>query len=172
MPKTTSIKYVSQVAMLLNKYFRKNNCSIYSQLKSSGGTDILIVNNKTKKIVRINVYYSTAGRSNSEYNYSCWFSNFINKYEEGITDFYIFISYNEKENIKELVLCYNDDDIKFLNKSKLKKSDKTDKFFYYKFNSPTEVYIDRGFLHLSKEERDHSKYVLKKRIKDIYSFLS
>lgn len=104
-----------------------------------------------------------------------WFNNFIERYDEGNADYYIFFGlypiYHQKKNIKSksafwksVILCFSEKEIiNLLKKIKTRREKKTDKFFGFGFETGSKIYGTRGF----EKSIDLSKFLLENKLAEL-----
>jgi len=132
------------------------------------GIDFIIHNDKTNKILRIQVKSSRSYQGEikklksgkikeDKYRYYLWLNNFLRKCEKGLADYYVIFGiypiYQQDKNIKSkkifwkpIVLCFSEDEmLKFLRQIRTKRDKKPDKFFYFGFDGQDNVFAVRGF---------------------------
>jgi len=145
------------------------------------GVDFVILNQKSKKLLRVQVKSSRSYNDyNKEQNNYLWFNNFLNKYEKGNADLYVLYGLypqfkeGNKVNAKNkswrsIILCFSEKEMfKLLDKVKTKKENKPDKFFSFVFDKPEDVCTNRGFqtkVKLNKYLLDNYQKNIEKRLK-------
>lgn len=175
------------IVELQKKLTKKDGNAFYIPTsRQQKGIDFIIHNNKTNKLLRIQVKSSRSyidkpkklksGKiKEPKFRYNLWFNNFIERYQEDNADYYILFGlypqYKATKNIKSknafwnsIILCFSEKEmIEFLEEVKTKKEQKTDRFFGIAFNDPKELYATRGFI----EDKDVSDYFLKNRLEEL-----
>ena len=147
------------------------------------GIDFLIHNNKTNKVLRIQVKSSRSyvakpkelksGKiKDIKYKYHLWFNNFLDKYPKGNADYYILFGlyplYESDQNMdsrviswKSLILCFSEEEMfDYLKQIKTKKESKKDSFFGFGFNKWDEIYWTRWLII----DQDKSNFLLKNKL--------
>jgi hypothetical protein len=173
------------VAEELCRYLKKEQgFSAYLPMsRQQKGVDFLIHLQTTNKYARFQVKASRSyeGFKNDPHQYNLWFNNFIEKYAEGLCDFYclfgLYSNYaisrritGKKDIWHPLILCLSDCEMKaFLQSVKTKKEPrKPDRFFGIGFDEPSKVFATRGF----DPNKNISDLLLGSKVNDIRKFLS
>jgi hypothetical protein len=171
------------VANTLNAYFKKKDgyALFVPVSRQQKDVDLLLANLNSNKMAKIQIKSSRAyplNGKNQQHAYGLWFNNFIDKYQKGNVDYYIFFglypTYYTEEKIssadvwEELYLCFNEEEMfDLLNQVKLVKSDKKDTFFGFEFDNDKKVYTGRGF----RSETDISDFLLKNKLEEMHTKL-
>lgn len=179
---------INQLKSKLGKRAETKGLSFYVPTsRQQKGIDFLIQNNKNNTSLRVQVKSSRSYASkpneiktNNKFKYYFWFTNFIDKYEPNVADYYILFGlypvYSQLKNIKSkpdfwesIILCFSDHEMgEFLNNVKTKKEKKKDGHFDLCFNEPDRVYVNRGMENLP----EYSKNLLVNKIKELENKLS
>lgn len=171
-----------------DSFKRKDGFSVYIPVsRQEKAVDFILSKSKSHKIARFQVKASRTYIHDAEiktngvikhpdYRYNLWFSNFIDKYETGLADYYLlfglFPVYSNENPIdsnfwKSMILCLSDEKMNYtLNSALTKKEQKPDRFYGLSFNNPNQVIGTRGFL----DKPDFSEYILKDQITNIKEY--
>lgn len=167
---------------------RKDGYSVYIPVsRQEKAVDFILSKSKSHKIARFQVkssrtYIHEAKIKKDDtikrpaYKYNLWFNNFINKYEQGLADYYLlfglFPVYSNESSIdsdfwKSIIVCLSDEEMhKTLQNVLTKKERKSDRFYGLSFNQPTKIVGTRGFI----DEPDFSDYLLVNQMKNINNY--
>lgn len=177
----SEFEVINQISKKMNK---KDGYSCYVPTsRQQKGIDFILHNNKTNKILRIQVKSSRSfsgepkemKSGKTRYTYNLRFNNFVSRYEDDTADYYLLFwlypVYDAKKNIKSktafrktLILCFSEKEMKdYLKKIKTKKEKKEDRFFWFGFDTSEKVFWTRW---LEKQE-DVSKFLLENKIDEI-----
>ncbi len=167
---------------------RKDGYSVYIPVsRQEKAVDFILSKNKFHKIARFQVKSSrtyiheaeikkNGTIKNPAYKYNLWFNNFIEKYEQGLADYYLlfglFPVYTNSSSIdsnfwKSIIVCLSDKEMNETLKNVLtKKMQKSDRFYGLSFNHSNEIIGTRGFLN----KPDFTEYLLENQIKNIEEY--
>ncbi len=177
-----------EVINQLQKKLKKSEGNSYyiPTSRQQKGIDFIIHNNKSNKLIRVQVKSSRSyvdkpkklksGKfKDIKYKYHLWFNNFLEKYNVNNADYYILFGlypiYQQSKNIKSksifwksIILCFSEKEIfDLLKKVKTKKEKKIDKFFGFGFNVEKNIFGTRGF----EEDIDMSNFLLEAKLDEL-----
>jgi hypothetical protein len=139
------------------------------------GVDFIIHNTKKNTFARVQVKGSRTYVE--EDTHSLWYGNFINRYEKNNADFYMLFGlyqmHTEKGGVKNpdfwkpVTLCFTEKEMfTFLQQVKTKREGKSDRFFAFRFTSPSNIVCSRG-----PENYDVAQHLLEHQIEKLKKFL-
>lgn len=164
------------INQLQTKFKKKDGFSFcIPTSRQQKGIDFVIYNNKTKKVLSVQVKSSRSYEKQDvlKYKHNFWFNNF--NYEPNVADYFILFClypvYTSDKNIKSklafwksVMLCFSDKEMgKFLGNVKTKKEQKRDSHFGISFNETDKVFGERGF----EKGSEFSEYLLENKLQEI-----
>ena len=180
---------------ILKALNRNNNkqYSIFAPLsKQEKGVDLILFNRTNKKTVTIQVKSSRSYVDGKDIKFNwLWLNNF-NIPEEAYADYYIIVgnylnveserllldkglSVNAIDYIPIILVYSYDEMVEELKKIRLKRKDKPDRFFGFKFREENDIEIARGYVSghntLNNGSSNRSPLLLKNKVKNIIDSL-